>query len=41
MISVINRREKSMLSVIIPAYDEIEVLEIGAVRTGKALDSAA
>lgn len=30
-----------MLSVIIPAYDEIEVLEIGSVRTGKALDSAA
>lgn len=30
-----------MLSVITPAYDESEVLEIGAVRTGKALDSAA
>lgn len=29
-----------MLSVIIPVYDESEVLEIGAVRTGKALESA-
>ena len=29
-----------MLSVIIPAYDESEVLEIGAVRTGTVLENA-